>query len=185
MTTDSTCCERAFGTRRQASRVSSNRRRAPGSTVLPCSGLALVTMPRPRSSWPRRDGDVIVSVGTSGTVFASSDVLMPDSSGTVAGFADATGRYLPLVCTLNAARVLDGIATDPGRRSTRPSPTWHCPDRRVPTEWFSSPTSKESGPRICPTRPASCTDSASRPRVPAHLARAAVEGPAVWPGGRA
>ncbi len=56
------------------------------------------------------DGDVVVSVGTSGTAFASSDVLMPDSSGTVAGFADATGRYLPLVCTLNAARVLDGIA---------------------------------------------------------------------------
>ncbi len=56
------------------------------------------------------DGDVVVSVGTSGTVFASSDVLIPDSSGTVAGFADATGRYLPLVCTLNAARVLDGIA---------------------------------------------------------------------------
>jgi xylulokinase len=30
-----------------------------------------------------------------------------DATGTVAGFADATGRYLPLVCTLNAARVLD------------------------------------------------------------------------------
>jgi xylulokinase len=29
-----------------------------------------------------------------------------DPSGIVAGFADATGRYLPLVCTLNAARVL-------------------------------------------------------------------------------
>jgi len=56
------------------------------------------------------DGDVIVSIGTSGTAFASSDVLIPDSSGTVAGFADATGRYLPLVCTLNAARVLEGIA---------------------------------------------------------------------------
>jgi xylulokinase len=30
-----------------------------------------------------------------------------DGSGIVAGFADATGRFLPLVCTLNAARVLD------------------------------------------------------------------------------
>jgi xylulokinase len=28
----------------------------------------------------------------------------------VAGFADATGRFLPLVCTLNAARVLDAAA---------------------------------------------------------------------------
>jgi xylulokinase len=55
-------------------------------------------------------GDVIVSIGTSGTVFASSDILMPDSTGTVAGFADATGRYLPLVCTVNAARVLEAVA---------------------------------------------------------------------------
>ena len=28
----------------------------------------------------------------------------------MAGFADATGRFLPLVCTLNAARVLDAAA---------------------------------------------------------------------------
>jgi len=52
-------------------------------------------------------GDVAVSLGTSGTVFGVSDVPAADASGLVAGFADATGRYLPLVCTLNAARVLD------------------------------------------------------------------------------
>jgi xylulokinase len=52
-------------------------------------------------------GDVVVSLGTSGTVFGVSDVPAADPSGLVAGFADATGRYLPLVCTLNAARVLD------------------------------------------------------------------------------
>jgi len=33
-----------------------------------------------------------------------------DPSGVVAGFADATGHFLPLVCTLNAARVLDAAA---------------------------------------------------------------------------
>lgn len=33
-----------------------------------------------------------------------------DASGTVAGFADASGRWLPLVANLNAARVLDAIA---------------------------------------------------------------------------
>jgi xylulokinase len=33
-----------------------------------------------------------------------------DASGTVAGFADAAGGYLPLVATLNAARVLDATA---------------------------------------------------------------------------
>src|SRR3954452_17259278 len=52
-------------------------------------------------------GDVIVSIGTSGTVFVSSDVAPNDPSGTVASSADTTGRFLPIVVTLNAARVLD------------------------------------------------------------------------------
>ena len=52
-------------------------------------------------------GDVVVSLGTSGTAFAVSETATHDSSGQVAGFADATGRFLPLVCTLNAARILD------------------------------------------------------------------------------
>ncbi len=55
-------------------------------------------------------GDVVVSIGTSGTVFAVSEERTVDPSGTVAGFADCTGRFLPLVATLNAARVLDAIA---------------------------------------------------------------------------
>ena len=55
-------------------------------------------------------GDVAVSVGTSGTVFAVSEAPVADPTGVVAGFADATGRYLPLVCTLNAAKVLDTVA---------------------------------------------------------------------------
>jgi xylulokinase len=54
-------------------------------------------------------GDVVVSIGTSGTVFAVTDSPSRDASGTVAGFADASGRYLPLVATLNAARVLDAM----------------------------------------------------------------------------
>lgn len=54
--------------------------------------------------------DVVVSLGTSGVVTAASDVRAADASGVVAGFADATGRYLPLACTLNAARVLDATA---------------------------------------------------------------------------
>jgi xylulokinase len=52
-------------------------------------------------------GDVVVSLGTSGTAFAISDTPTHDASGAVAGFADATGCFLPLVCTLNAARILD------------------------------------------------------------------------------
>src|SRR5690606_28908574 len=57
-----------------------------------------------------RLGDAVVSIGTSGTVFAISEHAVHDSTGTVAGFADADGRFLPLVATLNAARVLDAIA---------------------------------------------------------------------------
>lgn len=55
-------------------------------------------------------GDVVVSIGTSGTVFAVSSAPVVDESGAVAGFADADGAYLPLVATLNAARVLDAVA---------------------------------------------------------------------------
>ncbi|KXK59012.1 xylulose kinase [Micromonospora rosaria] len=57
-----------------------------------------------------RPGDVVVSIGTSGTVFSVADTPAADPEGTVAGFADCTGRFLPLVCTLNAARVLDAAA---------------------------------------------------------------------------
>ncbi|WP_026876689.1 xylulokinase [Jiangella gansuensis] len=56
-------------------------------------------------------GDVVVSLGTSGTAFAVSESPVADASGLVAGFADATGRHLPLVATLNAARVLTAAAT--------------------------------------------------------------------------
>jgi xylulokinase len=56
------------------------------------------------------EGDVILSIGTSGVVTAVSGVPAADPSGIVAGFADATNRYLPLVATLNAARVLDAVA---------------------------------------------------------------------------
>lgn len=55
-------------------------------------------------------GDVVISIGTSGTAFAVADKPSADPAGLVAGFADATGRFLPLACTLNAARVLDAAA---------------------------------------------------------------------------
>jgi xylulokinase len=63
-------------------------------------------------------GDVVVSLGTSGTVFAAADRATADASGIVAGFADATGRFLPLVCTLNAARVIGAAVQMAGARPT-------------------------------------------------------------------
>lgn len=55
-------------------------------------------------------GDVVVSVGTSGTVFSVASRPVADPSGTVAGFAAASGEYLPIAVTLNAARVLSSVA---------------------------------------------------------------------------
>jgi xylulokinase len=55
-------------------------------------------------------GDVALSLGTSGTVYTVAERPTADASGAVAGFADASGRFLPLVCTLNATRVTDTFA---------------------------------------------------------------------------
>ena len=55
-------------------------------------------------------GDVVISIGTSGTVFAVAEQQSADATGAVAGFADASGRFLPLIATLNAARVLVATA---------------------------------------------------------------------------
>jgi xylulokinase len=55
-------------------------------------------------------GDLAVSIGTSGTAYAVADRPTADPTGAVAGFADATGRHLPLVCTLNATQVTDTAA---------------------------------------------------------------------------
>jgi xylulokinase len=57
-----------------------------------------------------RSGDVAISLGTSGTVFAVSATPTRDESGAVAGFASASGSFLPLVCTLNATKVTDTVA---------------------------------------------------------------------------
>jgi xylulokinase len=76
---------------------------APGAMVGPGTGdnmgaaLALGLTP----------GDIAISLGTSGTVFTSSTEPTFDVRGEVAGFADAAGRNLPLVCTLNATKVTE------------------------------------------------------------------------------
>jgi len=57
-----------------------------------------------------RTGDVAISLGTSGTAYAVATTATADSSGAVAGFADATGGFLPLVCTLNATLATEAVA---------------------------------------------------------------------------
>lgn len=88
---------RVAGPREQVGETPGGVALAPGTGDNMAAALGLDLQP----------GDVAVSLGTSGTVFAVSDETSADSSGIVAGFADATGRFLPLVCTLNAARVME------------------------------------------------------------------------------
>jgi len=122
-----------------------------------------------------RPGDVVVSLGTSGTVFTVAEQPSFDAAGEVAGFADATGRYLPLVCTLNAARVLDAatrllgvdheelsrlaLSARPGAEGLVLVP--YLEGERTPNR--PDATGSVHGLRL---------DNAT----PAHLARAAIEG---------
>ncbi|MER5178175.1 xylulokinase [Streptomyces sp. NPDC002896] len=57
-----------------------------------------------------RPGTPVLSLGTSGTVYAVSQRRPADPSGTVAGFADARGDWLPLACTLNCTLAVDRVA---------------------------------------------------------------------------
>jgi xylulokinase len=120
-------------------------------------------------------GDVVVSIGTSGTIFSVSAVPTADPTGTVAGFADATGRFLPLVCTLNASRVLEAAARmidvglDELSRLALAAPAGAGGLTMVPYL---------DGERT-PNRPnatASLHGLTHKNSTPAHLARAAVEG---------
>ncbi|WP_072690938.1 xylulokinase [Rhodococcus marinonascens] len=122
-----------------------------------------------------REGDVVVSVGTSGVVSAVSATPSNDPGGFVVGFADATGRQLPLVCTLNAARVLDATASLLGvdheelSRLALSAPSGSGGLMMVPyLEGERTPNRPRATGAIHGLRLANST--------PAYLARAAVEG---------
>ena len=57
-----------------------------------------------------RPGEPVVSLGTSGTAYAVMEERAADPTGMVAGFADASGRFLPLAATLNATLAVDRVA---------------------------------------------------------------------------
>ncbi len=68
-------------------------------------------------------GEPVLSLGTSGTAYLVSERRSVDPTGVVAGFADASGRFLPLACTLNCTLAVDRVATWLGidRTSVAPS----------------------------------------------------------------
>lgn len=55
-------------------------------------------------------GEVVLSLGTSGTVFSAAGAPTADPTGVVAGFAGADGGHLPLACILNATLAVDRLA---------------------------------------------------------------------------
>lgn len=103
-----------------------------------------------------RPGTAVLSLGTSGTVYAVSTRRPADPTGTVAGFADARGDWLPLACTLNCTLAVDRVAALLGstaRRSNRAAgvtllPTWTA-----------------SAPRTCPMPRGCCTASGTTRRA--------------------
>jgi xylulokinase len=120
-------------------------------------------------------GDVIVSIGTSGTVFAVAEVPASDPTGNVAGFADCTGRFLPLVCTLNAARILDAmcriLGVDHGRLADLALSAPVGSDGLVLVPYFEG----ERTPNL-PEATGAMHGMTLKNSTPAHLARAAFEG---------
>lgn len=46
-------------------------------------------------------GMVSLSLGTSGTVYAFTELPMTDPQGEIAAFCDSTGHWMPLLCTMN------------------------------------------------------------------------------------
>ncbi|QHC24347.1 xylulokinase [Streptomyces sp. GS7] len=62
-----------------------------------------------------RPGQPVLSLGTSGTVYAIATRRPTDPTGIVAGFADARGDWLPLACTLNCTLAVDRVAALLGR----------------------------------------------------------------------
>ena len=106
----------------------------------------------------------------------SASAPTADATGTVAGFADATGRFLPLVCTLNAARVLDAAAVMLGVDLDGLSRAGAVGAGRGRTGWSCVPYLEGERTPNRPDATGSLHGLTGTNATPAHLARAAVEG---------
>ncbi|NYI06701.1 FGGY family carbohydrate kinase [Allostreptomyces psammosilenae] len=122
-----------------------------------------------------RPGDAVISLEASGTVYAPHPEPLLDASGTVASFADATGRHLPLVSTLNAAGVLHGAARMLGVDLAELS---RLALRSTPGAFGLVLLPYLEGERVpdLPDASGTLTGLRGESMAPEHLARAAVEG---------
>ena len=55
------------------------------------------------------DGDLVMSLGTSGTLFGYSEKLIADNKNRLAAFISSSGGYLPLLCTMNCTVATEQI----------------------------------------------------------------------------
>ncbi|MBD8870419.1 xylulokinase [Nocardioides donggukensis] len=120
-------------------------------------------------------GDVVVSLGTSGVVFAISEAPSADPTGIIAGFADATHRFLPLVCTMNCARVLGAAATMLGTDLTGLSDLALAARPGADGLTLLPYLDGERTPNL-PTATGTLVGLTRQSMTPENLARAAVEG---------
>ena len=136
--------------------------------------------PAPGTTWPPRSG-LGLDPGARRLARHQRDGLRPSATpdheptGTVAGFADATGAFLPLVCTLNGARNLAAAAKLIGcrlgglQRLALSAPAG-CEGRPTCRTWPASV------PHRCPTPRVSWPGMTLRNLNPENVARAAIEG---------
>ena len=120
-------------------------------------------------------GDAVVSLGSSGTIFALHDQPVVDPSGTVSSFADATGHHLPMVGTLNAAGVLRATAHLLGRDLEGLSELALHSSPGAYGVVLLPYLDGERTPKL-PHAAGSLTGLRAESMTPEHLARAAVEG---------
>ncbi|GAA3735116.1 xylulokinase [Salinactinospora qingdaonensis] len=89
-----------------------------GDNMAAALGLGLESVPPAHETAATGGGSAhaaVFSLGTSGTVFTSTAQRAQDPTGMVAGFADASGGWLPLGCTLNCTQAVDTVASWLGR----------------------------------------------------------------------
>ncbi len=121
------------------------------------------------------DGIVTASLGTSGTIYACSTQPVVDPGGEVAAFCDATGQWLPLVCTMNVTVATEMVRKlfgfDHAALSAAAASVEPGADGLLLIPFFEgerTPNVPDGTGVWIGVRPRTCT--------PAHMARAAMEG---------
>ena len=157
--TGRTCSSARFGRDARGARACSARRGAPARPpAARCSARAPATTRPPRSGVGAGPGDVVVSIGTSGSVCAVADRRRPP---TRPAPWPASPTPPAASCRWSAPSTRPGCSTPPrallGVDHDGLSRAGAVARRPAPTGWCWCRTSRASAPRTGRTRPARCT----------------------------